>query len=286
MKIAVVGAGGLVGKEFTRQFSDEHQVISLTHSNLDITDVQAVRRVIFAELPELVINCAVLGVDACELNSALAWSVNVLGAENLATAATEVGAEFVQLSSNFVFDGKRNSFYTINDEPNPINVYGRTKLEGERAVIAASDHCFIVRTSWVFGIGKENFVSTVPRSLRVAKNVRAITDVWANTTYVCDLVSRVIEILTRRHYSVYHVVNSGVCSYYDFALEAGRILKISDSELTQLIEPARLCVFRGAADRPRYTPMHCAVSEEIALAPLRDWRAALVEYVRDDCGFQ
>jgi dTDP-4-dehydrorhamnose reductase len=288
MKIAVVGAGGLVGKEFTRQFSSKHRVLSLTHSNLDITDVRAVRRVFFAELPELVINCAVVGVDACELDPAAAWSVNVVGAANLATAAADIDAEFVQLSSNFVFDGKRepNSFYTVKDRPNPINVYGQTKLAGERAVIAASRRCFVVRTSWVFGVGKENFVSTVARSLHAAKKTRAITDVWANTTYVRDLVSRVVEILSRRHYSVYHVVNSGICSYYDFALAAGRTLKMSDFELGQLIEPAKLCDFQLRAKRPRYTPMHCAVSEEIALAPLQDWRAALAEYVRDDCGFQ
>ena len=284
MKILIAGAGGLVGKEFARQFSSGHQVLPLTHSDLDITDSHAIRRVVFDERPELIINCAVLGVDACELDPLLAWSVNVVGAENLAKTSAAIDAEFLQISSNFVFGGTRkdDSFYTVKDVPTPINVYGQTKLAGERAVVAASRRSFIVRTSWVFGAGKGNFFSTAPRSLYAAKKIRAITDAWASATYVRDLVSRVREILTFRYYSTYHVVNDGLCSYYDFVLEAARILKIPDSDLTQLIEPVKLCDLRLQAKRPRYSPMRCTVSEELGLAPLRDWRAALAEYILAD----
>ena len=268
MKILIVGAGGLVGKEFARQFSNGHQVLALTHSDLDITDTPDVRRIILDERPGLVVNCAVVGVDACELDLSLAWAVNVVGAENLAKAAADVDAEFLQISSNFVFGGTRkdDSFYTIKNVPTPINMYGQTKLAGERAVGSTSRRSFIVRTSWVFGAGKENFFSRAPRSLHAAKKIRAITDVWASATYVRDLVSRVREILTFRYYSTYHVVNDGLCSYYDFALEAARILKIPDSDLTQLIEPVKLCDLRLQAKRPRCSPMRCTVSEELGLA--------------------
>ncbi len=286
MKIVIAGAGGLVGKAFTRHFSDEHhQVLPLTRSELDITDTQAVRRIIFAERPALIINCAVLGVDACEIEPSLAWSINARGPETLAGAAAAIGAEFLHISSNYVFDGKRKSrsFYTAEDIPTPINVYGRTKLAGERAVSAASGRCFIVRTSWVFGAGKENFFSTAHRSLNAAKKIRATIDVWANSTYVRDLVLRAAEILSRGHYSTYHVVNKGLCSQSDFALEAARVLKMSDSEIRHLIEPVKSCELRHDAKRPRYTPMRCIVSEEMGIVPLRDWRAALAEYIRDDC---
>src|SRR5437016_1396838 len=209
MKILIVGAGGLVGKEFARQFSDGHQVVGLTHRELDIRDTPGVRSVVLNERPALVINCAVLGVDACELDPSLAWSVNVLGAENLAKATATVDGEFVQISSNFVFGGTRNddSFYTVEDVTAPINVYGRSKLASERAAFAASRHSFIVRTSWIFGAGKDNFFSTAPHSLHAAKPIRAVTDAWASATYVFDLVSRVREILARRYYSTYQVVN-------------------------------------------------------------------------------
>lgn len=285
MKVAIVGAGGLVGSEFARQLSPVHDVLSFTHSDLDITDSEAVNRVILNERPELIINCAVLGVDACELNQSLAWSVNMAGAENLAKAANAVDAEFVHLSSNYVFDGDRSSDspYTINDGPAPINTYGQTKLAGERAVSAEAQRCFIVRTSWVFGAGKNNFFSTALNSLRAAQKIRAITDVWASSTYVHDLVSRVMDIVSLHHYATYHVVNSGVCSYYEFALEAARLLRISGPELTTLIQPVELGDLRLQAKRPLYTPMSCTVSEEIGLEPLRDWRTALAEYVRAGC---
>jgi dTDP-4-dehydrorhamnose reductase len=285
MKVAIVGANGLVGSEFARQLSPRHDVLSFTHSDLDITDREAVNHVILNQRPELIINCAVLGVDACELNPSLAWSVNVAGAENLAQAANAVVAEFVHLSSNYVFDGDRSmdSPFTIKDDPAPINTYGQTKLAGERAVSAAAERCFIVRTSWVFGAGKNNFFSTALSSLRAEQKIRAITDVWASSTYVRDLVARVMDIVSLHHYATYHVVNSGVCSYYEFALEAVRLLRISDPELTTLVEPVKLGDLRLRANRPLYTPMSCTVSKEIGLAPLRDWRAALAEYLRAGC---
>ena len=282
MKVAIIGAGGLVGSEFARHLSARHDVLSLRHPDLDITDGEGVARVIVKERPALIINCAVLGVDASECDPSLAWSVNVAGAENLARAANAVDAEFLQLSSNYVFDGarSRDSPYTIEDVPAPINTYGQTKLAAERAVSAANERCFIVRTSWVFGAGKKNFLSSVPRSLSAAQKIRAITDVWASSTYVHDLVPRVMEIVSLRHYATYHVVNSGLCSYYEFAAEAVRILNISESELMPLIEPVELSDLRLQARRPRYSPLSCRVSEEIGLAPLRDWRPALAQYVR------
>jgi dTDP-4-dehydrorhamnose reductase len=282
MKVAVVGAGGLVGQEFARQLSARHDVFSLRHSDLDITDSEAVSRVIPNLRPELIINCAVLGVDACELDPSLAWAVNVAGAENLAKAANEVDADFVQLSSNYVFDGERSrdSSYTIHDQPEPINTYGQTKLAGEQAVIAATAQCFIVRTSWVFGAAKNNFFSTAPRALSAAQKIRAITDVWGSSTYVHDLVARVMDIVSLRHYATYQVVNSGICSYHEFALEVGRLLGNSETELSVLIEPVKLADLRLHAGRPLYTPLSCSVSRDLGLAPLRDWRAALKDHVQ------
>lgn len=285
MKVVIVGAGGLVGKEFTRQLSFGAKVLAFTHSDLDITDHQKVRDAIIGEAPDLVINCAVLGVDACEQDPVSAYAVNVAGAENLATAVAVIDARIVQISSNFVFGGNGNNHavYTSEDVPVPINVYGRTKLAGERAVIAAARRSFIIRTSWVFGPGKSNFFSALPFNLRAAKRVRAITDVWANPTYVKDLVSRISEIVTAGRCMTYHVVNSGICSYYDFALEAARLVETSDAKARALIEPAVSRELGLMAERPRYSPMRCINSEQIGLKALRDWRIALAEYVRDIC---
>jgi dTDP-4-dehydrorhamnose reductase len=165
--------------------------------------------------------------------------------------------------------------------PNPISIYGETKLAGERVVSAANQRSYIVRTSWVFGLRKENFLSAVPRLLRESKKVKAITDVFANSTYVPDLAARILEIVSLGRYATYHVVNSELCSYYEFALEAARLMGKSETDLKQLITPICLSDLRLQAARPKYTPLSCRTSAEIGLAPLRDWRAALAEYIQE-----
>ncbi|HKP46378.1 MAG TPA: dTDP-4-dehydrorhamnose reductase [Pyrinomonadaceae bacterium] len=281
MKVAIVGAGGLVGSEFTRQLSTQHDVLSFSHDDLDITDRIAVERTMRNERPALIINCAVLGVDSCEMNPPLALSVNVNGAENLARAAATIDAEIVHLSSNYVFDGRRSNgaAYTPDDAPDPINVYGKTKLAGERAVKDTSPRSFIIRTSWVFGLNKENFFSAAPRRLRAKQQISAIIDVFANCTYAPDLVARIMEIVSRGSHGTYHVVNSGLCSYYGFALEAARILRMSERDLNELIVPVGVQDLRLRAERPKYSPLSCSTSAKMSLAPLRDWRAALAEYI-------
>jgi dTDP-4-dehydrorhamnose reductase len=224
-------------------------------------------------------------VEACELNPDLAWSVNVVGAENLAKIAARLNSELLHFSTNYVFDGQRQDreFYTFADDPTPINVYGKTKLAGERAIQAIWPKSYIVRTSWVFGFGKENFFCRTPLFLKQGQKVRAITDTWANSTYLPDLIARVAEIISRQHYGLYHVVNNGVCSYYEFAMEAGRRLKIGEKDLENLIEAIKHSELESIADRPLFTPMRCLLSEQIGLAPIRDWQSALAEYIFRNC---
>src|SRR6266508_1754386 len=282
MKIAIVGARGLVGTEFARQLSRHHDVLAFGHDELDVANREGVKRVIVREHPALIVNCAVVGVDASEADPLLAHRVNVVGAENLARAASDVGAEMVHVSSNYFFDGtiETGSFYTIVDRPNPLSVYGKTKLAGERAVTATHERSYIVRTSWVFGQGKANFLSTLPNLLRAGKTVRAIGDIYASATYVRDLVKRVLEIVATGRPVTYHVVNGGICSFAEFAFEVARRLGISKSDAPELIETTELRDFNFAAPRPAYTPMYCKVSDELRLEPMRDWRAAIADYIR------
>ncbi len=283
MKIAITGAGGLVGAHLARHLATKHRVLPLGRRDLDITDCEAVSHLIFRERPALIINCAVVGVDECERDPALAKAVNVEGPRTLAEAAAGASAEFLHFSTNYVFDGAREkqSPYTIDDEPRPVNVYGEMKLVGERAVGAATSKSFIVRTSWVYGAGKDSFLGTVHRHLLAGERVRAITDVWANTTYVADLVARTEEIIERRHYGTYHIVNGGVCSYAEFAREAARLVGVAGTEVNELIEVVEEASVQRQARRPRYTPLRCLASEALGLVPLRHWSAALAEYVAE-----
>lgn len=283
MKILITGAGGLVGGGLARHFAGGHEVLALRRAELDVTDAAAVSRLLNEERPRVVVNCAVLGVDECERDPEAARAVNVEGPRNLASACASVGAEFLHFGTNYVFGGDApREPYTVEDEPNPLNVYGRTKLEGERAAREAAPRTYVVRTSWVFGPGKESFLSTAHRELARGRRVRAIRDTWASVTYVEDLARRLAEILGRGRHGTYHVVNAGVCSYLDFALEAARLAGLGEEEAARLIESVSEDDLKRPARRPRYTPLRCLLSERLGLAPLRDWRAALADYVRAD----
>jgi dTDP-4-dehydrorhamnose reductase len=282
MKIVITGAGGFVGKELTACFSEKHEIFPLTHRDLDITDRHSVKRLMTDLRPDVIINAVVLGVDECEIDPSLARAVNTDGPHYLAETASEIDAEIIQLSTNYVFDGdlESGSFYTIRDTPLPINKYGETKLAGEAAVRRAAPKSYIVRTSWVFGHGKkDNFFSLATRSLIEGKPLRAVTDVRASVTYVVDLVARIEEILAFHRYQTYHIVSDGACSYFDFAREAALELKLTTSEIDDLIEPVTESQMQRKAPRPKNTPMRCLMSAELGLPALRHWRTALSQYI-------
>ncbi|HEX4945419.1 MAG TPA: NAD(P)-dependent oxidoreductase, partial [Blastocatellia bacterium] len=195
MNIAITGAGGLVGSCLTKQLSADHQILPLKHADLDITNRAAVREFVLRERPDVLINCAVLNVDDCETDRAKAHAINVAGPQYLAEAAHEINARIVHYSTNYVFDGKEEKFYTIHDEPRPVNNYGQTKLDGEIAVMKACPQHFVLRTSWVYGIGKANFLSIIHRHLKAGQHSKVVSDCWASAMYVEDLAARTRDII-------------------------------------------------------------------------------------------
>jgi len=282
VKVLITGAAGLIARHLARKLSRDYEVLALKREALDISDQDAVHRCVADTRPGLIINCAVIQVDEAQENPARAHSVNFAGPRYIAEAAAWTDAEVIHFGSQYAFDGEPagRAPYTIQDKPRPVNVYGETKIAGEEAV---RDHCvrsYIVRTSWVYGNGKKSFLCTVPEDLRSGTRVRAIGDIWSSTTYVDDLIDRLLLVLDRKRYDTYHIVNEGVCSYYEFALEAGRLLGIRRRQLDGLIEVMHEREMMRSAIRPRYTPMSCLVSDELGLPPMRDWKAALAAYVK------
>ncbi|HEY3052853.1 MAG TPA: dTDP-4-dehydrorhamnose reductase [Thermoanaerobaculia bacterium] len=272
MRVLITGAGGLVASALVPHFDN---VIALRHAALDITDAAAIDRTFDTVQPDLVINCAVVGVDECERDPALAHRINIEGPAQLAEAAGNAGAAIVHFSSNYVFDGRpaKREPYGIEDEPNPINVYGQTKLAGERAVVERCSRSFIVRTSWVYGPRKNSFLATVASRLKCGETVQAIGDTWASTTYVADLAQRVREIVDAGIYGTYHVVNEGVCSYETFARHAAAVSGIPPEIANRLIEVVTESSMHRAAPRPPWTPMRC-------VPPTRSWEEALSDYLQ------
>lgn len=260
----------MTGTLLAARLSRDHDVLPLAHRDLDVTDPLAVARTVKGAKPDLVINCAVLGVDESERDRNRAAAVNADGAGNLARAAERSKAELLQFSTNWVFGGDaRRLAYNTRDEAQPVNVYGVTKLTGECAALMHCSRSFVVRTSWIFGGPKPSFLTSVVERLRAGEKIRAINDVYGSVTYVHDLVDRVVEILGTKRYGVHHVANDGVCSYEEFAREAARIAKLDAS----LIEPITLREAKLVAPRPRYTPLACEPK-------LRPWQDALGAFVK------
>ena len=248
-------------------------VAAHTHESLDISDDQSVERTVSELKPDAIINCAAwTDVDGCELDQERAFLVNAQGPENLARASRKVGATFVTISTDYVFDGARPGFYTQRDEPNPQSVYGRSKLEGERRSRELNPEAVIVRTGFVFGHGGKNFLSTIVDRARRGERMRAISDARGTPTYAPDLALRLRELAVRGLPEVFHVVNSGNgASYVEFA----RLALRSAGADEQLIEPVTTSSLNRPAARPANSCLQCLVSESIGLAPMRDWEEAV-----------
>src|SRR5258708_599471 len=246
----------------TQRWGREHEVLALNHGDLDIADRHAVERCVSDARPALIVNCAVLQVDDSEQNPAKAKAVNIDGPGFLAEAASQIDAEIVHFSTQYAFEGEPigRPPYTITDAPAPVNVYGKTNLVGEEAVHEACEKSYIIRTSWVYGSGKNSFLCTVYKDLKDGKKVRAIDDIWSSTTYVEDLIDRVMTIRRSGFYGTYHVVNAGTCTYYEFALEASKLLGLPRAQIDALVEIPHERDMQRVAKRPRFTPLCCLLS--------------------------
>lgn len=280
MKILITGAAGLVGRaleQHCRAKGDE--VFAYDHKSLDIADYQAIEKAVDEHRPEAVINCAAwTNVDACEGDPARTEQDNSLGPENLARASRRVDAVFVTISTDYVFDGLKEGFYTQRDNPHPINVYGRYKLEGERRVQAEHARSIVVRAGYIFGLGGKNFLSTVITRARNGEKLTAINDCFGTPTYGRDLAARLRELALKDLPGIYHVTNSGEgASFETFARAA---LALANHPIDSL-ETVSMSSLQRPAPRPRNTRLQCVLSPALGLPPLRPWQEAVGEFVAE-----
>jgi dTDP-4-dehydrorhamnose reductase len=278
LKVLVTGAGGLVGRAVTEHcaaLGDE--VFSFDHHSLDISDASLLRRTFTEKTPDVVINCAAwTDVDGCESDSEHAERANARGPELLATSCREINALLITISTDYVFDGTKQGFYTQRDQPNPISVYGQSKLQGERRAQAAWARTTIVRSGYIFGEGGKNFLSTLlPRAAR-QEPLKAISDMVGTPTYAPDLARRMRELATLDLPGIFHVVNAGDgASFETFARTALEI-----SGLTSVpLETVSLADLPRPAPRPRNSRLRCLWSEALNLDPLPHWTNALHTFV-------
>jgi dTDP-4-dehydrorhamnose reductase len=273
MRLLVTGAAGMLGRDVVEVARGAgHDVAGLSRAELDVVDAAAVERAVAELRPEAVINCAAFtDVDAAEDRYDEALAVNGAGAGNVATAAGEVGATVVHLSTDYVFDGTKSAPYMESDEPSPRSGYGRSKLEGELAVAAANPRHAIVRSSWLFGVGGRNFVATMLARGAEQGEVSVVTDQVGCPTFTGHLAPALLALAERGATGVLHVAGSGHCSWHDFAVEIFR-----EAGIDCQVHPTDTAATGRPAPRPAYSVL---VSERSDSPRLPSWRDGLAEYL-------
>jgi dTDP-4-dehydrorhamnose reductase len=277
--VLVSGGFGLLGSCVSKLFlRSGWKVISLSHADLDITDDRRVRLALEKFVPEIIINCAATAdVDRCEREPDWAAAVNEHGPRILAWTAREIGAAIVHVSTDYVFDGSKTGFYTQEDQALPLSVYGKSKLAGELAVQEETPRHYVVRTSWLFGVGGKNFGSRAIELARKGKHLKAVTDQISIPTYAPDVAKRIQEIIRAGEHGLYQVTSSGPASWFEFARAALDLSGLKHFE----VEPIHRADLNQPAPRPANSAMRCLLSERLGLLPLRHWREALVDFVQE-----
>jgi dTDP-4-dehydrorhamnose reductase len=280
LRVLVTGAGGMVGRrlvQYCESLGDD--VVAYDHAALEIADPVAVGETLERERPETVINCAAwTDVDACERDPQRAFNANARGPENLAISSRRVGASFLTISTDFIFDGAKEGFYTQRDDPHPESYYGRSKLDGERRAQKACARTTIVRSGWIFGPGGRNFLSRVVELTREGQPLKAIKDAYGTPTSARDLAARLRELALLDLPGIYHVVNSGEgASFAEFARAALDLAGLDANSL----EIVSMDALHRPAPRPRNSRLRCLLSPAIGLKPLPDWQEALSDFVSE-----
>jgi dTDP-4-dehydrorhamnose reductase len=270
-KVLVSGSGGQLGLELAELLPRRgHEVVALSKEELHVADFGAVRLALEEHAPDVVVNAAAYtNVDGCETETDLAYRVNALGPRNLAQICEERGYDLLHVSTNYVFDGESRRPYEPFDTPNPISVYGRTKLAGEEYVRQLTNRWYVVRSAGVYGRG-HNFVRTMLR-LGVERDVLKVKDdEFISPTHAADLADGIVGVIEGGHYGLYHLTNSGSCSWYEFAKE---IFELAGIEVD--VAPVPGSVYPLPAARPANGVLSTLGSPE-----LRHWREAVKDYLR------
>jgi dTDP-4-dehydrorhamnose reductase len=269
----VCGAAGMLGRDVTRSAAEAgHEVVALSRSDLDVTDVAAAREAIAAAGPDVVLNCAAYtDVDGAESDPDRALLVNGEGAGNVAGAAAAAGADVIYVSSDYVFDGTKGEPYQEDDEPAPLSSYGRSKLEGERRTLADGEHAAVVRSSWLFGVHGRNFVDSMLRAGTERDELRVVDDQVGCPTWTGHLAPALLRLGASGSRGVYHLAGGGQCSWYELAREI-----VSRAGLDCRVEPCTTAEFPRPAPRPAYSVLRTGRGE-----PLPPWGEGLDGYLAE-----
>ena len=270
MKIVILGAKGMLGHDLNIAFGN-FQIYPFGKEDLDIMDKQNVDQIMGKIKPDFVINAAAYtDVDGAESNFEFACKVNADGIRNLAKSCGKINSIVVHISTDYVFDGEKEEGYDENQEPNPVNAYGRSKLLGEKYLKESNCNHYLVRTSWLYGKNGKNFVDTIIRIANQKDQIEIVNDQKGCPTYTKDLSLGIKNLLLKKpDFGTYHLTNDGACTWFDFA---SKIMEIR--QLKTKLKPIPTSKLNRAAKRPLYS-----VLINTKFPKLRHWEEALREYL-------
>jgi len=276
MRIAITGAAGLFGHGLVAAFSSRHNVIPMTRADADITDAEAVRVLLERIRPEVVVHPAgIPDLDIADADPARAQLVNVEGTRHVVESARAVGAAVVYISTDAVFNGRSTRPYVESDQPDPITVYGQTKLAGEIITQTLPQH-WIFRVPVLFGPGKTNFVEKGLRKIAAGEQYIVASDQMGCATYTLDASYKIMEVVEARRYGLYHLANQGTCTRFELARRAVELAGLDSSKVVGV--PAAQMGRR--APRLKYAVMEMAALRGAGFSLPRPWPEALADYLR------
>ena len=277
MKVLVTGANGQLGYDVVKELKRQNiEYYGARRQDFDIVDFEVMEKFITNYMPDAVIHCAAYtAVDKAEDEQELCYLVNASATENIAEICKKINAKMLYISTDYVFDGTKDGFYKVDDKPNPINVYGKTKLLGEQAVQKILDKYFIVRISWVFGEHGNNFVKTMLRLGKERKELNVVADQYGSPTYTADLAPLLVEMIKTDKYGVYHATNEGVCTWAEFAEEIFKIagMNVKVNHIMTAEYPTR-------AQRPMNSRLSKKSLINNNFKTLDNWQSAVKNYLQ------
>lgn len=283
-KIVLIGVDGQLGTDINSHFKKKGIEITglVGLKDIDVCDYKVSESVLKKVRPDIVINTAAFhDVDLCEEEALSAFKVNVIGVKNLALICREIDIPLVHFSTDYIFDGKKNVPYVEDDCARPLSLYGISKLAGEQVIRYILDKYYIVRLSGLYGhagcVGKgsTNFVESVIKLAEEKKEIRVVNDQILTPTSTLDVSEKLFELIQTGKYGIYHMTNTGSCSWYEFACEISRLMKLN----TKVI-PITTEQFGAKARRPYYSVLDNFNLRKIGLSDLKNWKEALKDYIK------
>ena len=276
--ILIAGANGQLGYDFQRLFDEiKEEYIATDVNDLDITNIEKVRKFVKEKNISLIINCAAYNnVDKAEDEIELCQKLNAYAPRDLAIIANEIGADYITYSTDFVFDGKKKTPYTEEDIPNPLSIYGKTKLEGEKEVLKVKPDSFVVRTSWVFGIANNNFNKQVINWSKSKNELGIVDDQISSPTYSKDLAYYSWELIKTKKYGLYHLSNDGEASKYDQAKYVLDKIKWQGK-----LNRAKTKDFNLKAKRAEYTKLDSSKLEKVIRKKVPTWQNGIDRFLEE-----